>query len=150
MLVLTLGRVVVALEMLAAAVVIPLALGSFAQALQDARDARDRGDSATLLCARCALAGHEKDAVYCRRCGERLPKRARRRRWGRRRRAWHRQEERASSGERRASEKSERAAAKSERAAASGERRQTGRGRRGEADESGAMDGGGYDDGCGV
>lgn len=66
------GRLSVAVEMLSAATVIPLSLGAFSTALQEDAAANFAAERRDVECPRCALVGHEADARFCRRCGERL------------------------------------------------------------------------------
>lgn len=85
------GRLIITLEQVAAVTVIPLELAALSKALlQEARldeltgggtggeEVEDEGGGAArlarprregIVCTRCALADHEVDAVFCRRCG---------------------------------------------------------------------------------
>ena len=75
------GRFVVALEMAAAVTVIPFEIAALSNAFADARDSASQLGDAAITCPRCGLVGHlEADANFCRRCGERLPRRGKTRR----------------------------------------------------------------------
>ena len=66
------GRLVVTCEQVAAVTIIPLELAALSKALLQ-ESFSPEGEQApprqTVPCARCALADHEADAAFCRRCG---------------------------------------------------------------------------------
>ena len=76
------GRLVVVLEQVSAVTIIPLELATLSKALLQEGGvlASDEGGSPGssrprrqgLQCARCNLADHEEDAIFCRRCGAAL------------------------------------------------------------------------------